>query len=99
MGYIIHIDNDINWKIKTKMKGSEWFTHLSELERGLFRINTQGNFDFCMESDYGTFASFIGGAFIWSNVPEGFEFWHNIWRRPIEVNTPTKYYIKKFKFV
>jgi hypothetical protein len=61
-------------------KGSEWFKLLSEKEQQEFKENCI-DFEDTMNYPYKSFKWFIMEAFIWSDTPQGLDYWNEISKR------------------
>jgi hypothetical protein len=59
-------------------KGIEWFSLLTEEQQSKFRANVGDRFYGITEKDYKDFLTFLGGAFTWSESPEGNDYWVKI---------------------
>lgn len=65
------------------MKGVEWLGKLTKEEQILFcknrvnhkRPNDKENIATFLSYDFDTFEHFIDAGFVWSNTPEGYEYW------------------------
>jgi hypothetical protein len=60
-------------------KGSYWFSLLTEKQQSEFRVNVGDIFYVMIEKDYKDFQTFLGGAFTWSESPEGGDYWGKVW--------------------
>jgi hypothetical protein len=63
-------------------KGSEWLKLLSEKEQQEFKENCI-NFEDKMNHNTKSFEWFLMEAFVWSNTPQGSEYWCEISDREI----------------
>lgn len=106
MGSIIHIGNDINWKIKKKMKGRDWLNTLRVNARWLWHIRTNEhvesinaiNFkEHLLEKEWDSLGNFLMSSFSWDGTPEGVLYWAELCytTKPM---MPHKQ-IKKYQFI
>lgn len=102
MGSIIHIDNDINWKIKKKMKGRDWLNTLRVDARWRWHLrvneyNITTYKEHLLEKEWDSLLSFLMSSFIWSDTPEGIYYWSELCHTT-KTMEPTKL-IKKYEFL
>lgn len=106
MDYIIRIGNDINWKIKTKMKGSDWVNTLQVDVRWRWhlrvneyseKVNSTTYKEHLLEKEWGSLANLLMASFTWSETPEGEFYWAELCytAKPM---MPHKQ-IKKYQFI
>jgi len=58
-----------------------WMKKMTIQERVLFKENISGTFAKYCETDWHNFQMFLNCAFDWSETPQGFDFWHEIYER------------------
>ena len=106
MGYIIHIGNDINWKIKTKMKGRDWVKTLrpDDMWRWHIRVNEHAEMvgsssleKHLLEKEWDSLTNFLTSSFSWYDTPEGVLYWSELCHTT-KTMEPAKL-IKKCEFV
>jgi len=106
MDSIIHIGNDINWKIKKKMKGRDWLNTLRVNVRWLWHlrvnehsetINGVNYKEYLLENEWDSLLSLLMSSFNWGETPEGVFYWCELCytEKPM---MPHKQ-IKKYQFI
>ncbi len=107
MGYIIHIGNDINWKIKTKMKGRDWINTLRVDGRWRWhiRVNEYSEMingvnykEHLLEKEWDSLTNFLTSSFSWYDTPEGVLYWAELCAIQQKPMMPHKQ-IKKYQFI
>lgn len=106
MGSNIHIDNDINWKIKKKMKGRDWLNTLRVDARWRWHlrvneysetINGVNYKEHLLEKEWDSLLSLLMSSFNWSQTEEGLFYWTELCYTT-KTMEPIKL-IKKYQFI
>lgn len=106
MGYIIHIGNDINWKIKTKMKGRDWVNTLRVDDRWRWHLRVNEHAEVInwlsfkerlLEKEWESLGNLLMASFSWSSTPEGILYWSGLCYTTNPM-TPSKL-IKRYQFI
>ena len=88
------------------MEGTHYYnTYLTREERFKFRYNflnygkTPGQFDFYLASEFNSSFEFISNGFMWSETPEGNDYWFHISNRTTQVDKKETRVLTPYKFI